>query len=131
MNNNILFITVLMIFVFCSMNGFAKDKESNVTVQITQENKNPFFILEKNEQNPFEQRVLRFTLLKPESVTLCIFDLKGNKVNTLVAAELEPGTHDFLWDGNDNQGNPVKSGVYRYCLKTREIEESHIIAFLR
>lgn len=45
-----------------------------------------------------------------------MFDLLGRRVAVLTAREFEPGRHQFLWDGRDLRGHPVRPGVYLYRL---------------
>jgi hypothetical protein len=47
-------------------------------------------------------------------VVISIYDALGRRVRTLVDAERAPGTHMAAWDGNDNRGAKVASGVYFY-----------------
>ncbi len=51
-----------------------------------------------------------------EWVTLKIYDLLGREVKTLVNGQMAAGNHTVYWDGTDNNGNPVDSGVYLYRL---------------
>ncbi|MFC1572315.1 T9SS type A sorting domain-containing protein [Candidatus Eisenbacteria bacterium] len=57
-----------------------------------------------------------FTLDRPQSVTISIFDLGGRLVSCLIAGSLRPGVHSIRWDGNDVTGRPVESGTYFYRL---------------
>jgi flagellar hook assembly protein FlgD len=41
-----------------------------------------------------------------------VFDVRGREVRTLLRAELEPGAHQVYWDGRDDGGRDVASGVY-------------------
>jgi flagellar hook assembly protein FlgD len=45
-------------------------------------------------------------------VKLQIFDIQGRVVKTLVDERKPMGTYRAVWDGTDNQGRPVSSGVY-------------------
>jgi hypothetical protein len=51
------------------------------------------------------------------AVSLAVRDLRGNHVKTLLDSRLEPGTHEIHWDGRDERGRLVSSGVYLYTLK--------------
>jgi flagellar hook assembly protein FlgD len=53
-------------------------------------------------------------------VELAIYDLLGRKVRTLVGARLGSGNWRVLWNGKDDSGQDVSSGIYFYCLKTGE-----------
>ena len=49
-------------------------------------------------------------------VTLEIFNIKGRKVKQLVSNQLTSGNHSVIWNGDDDSGNSVSSGVYLYKL---------------
>ena len=53
-------------------------------------------------------------------VELKIFNLLGQEVRTLVDERKEAGYHSTLWDGRDEAGNPVASGIYLYRLRAGE-----------
>jgi hypothetical protein len=69
-----------------------------------------------NVPNPFRPRTdIRYTLDAPARVTVQVFDYRGRLVRTLVAGEeLEPGPRQVAWDGRDDDGKRVSSGVYFY-----------------
>ena len=54
-----------------------------------------------------------------QTVALMIFDLRGRRIKTLVDSKLAPGGHSVLWDGRDDRGEPVTSGIYLYSLRAR------------
>lgn len=62
-------------------------------------------------------------------VTLKIYDLLGREVKTLVDRRLSPGNYTVQWDGTDNAGKPVNSGVYVYRLmvKNNTIGETGVV----
>jgi flagellar hook assembly protein FlgD len=41
-----------------------------------------------------------------------VFDASGRLVRTVLSTDLAPGTHDVRWDGRDDSGAPMSSGVY-------------------
>jgi hypothetical protein len=67
-----------------------------------------------NAPNPFNPRTtIRFTLGEPAAVTLGVYDVSGRLVNELVAGETRSaGAHEVAWDGRDDAGRAVASGVY-------------------
>jgi len=70
-----------------------------------------------NAPDPFNPSTdIRFTLEIDEPVTLSVYDLRGHKVRTLVDIEMSRGNFDVNWDGTDNRGIPLPSGVYLYRL---------------
>lgn len=74
--------------------------------------------LAQNRPNPFNpSTTLNFGLKENAQVELSIYNLKGQKVITLVNKELNAGNHSVVWDGRDALGNYVSSGIYFSRLK--------------
>ena len=82
----------------------------------------PTFVtsLGNNYPNPFnpETTISFQTTESTESTEVKIFNLKGQKVKTLVNEVIPAGQHSVIWDGKDERGNPVGSGIYLYKLET-------------
>ncbi len=81
------------------------------------------YFLAQNFPNPFNPiTIIRFGL--PEgggtthTVRLEIYSARGEKIRTLVNGRLAAGTFEFTWDGRDEQGRVLPSGVYFYWLCT-------------
>ena len=55
----------------------------------------------------------------PVDMALCILDLEGRVVRDLVRDHRPSGRHRIQWDGRDNDGRAVPSGLYFYRLKSR------------
>ena len=71
--------------------------------------------------NPFNPHTsLHIQLPASSPVRLTIYNVAGQMVCTLVESVLEAGSHTFHWDGRDQQGHPVTSGVYLYRVRTTE-----------
>jgi hypothetical protein len=78
--------------------------------------------LSQNFPNPFlksgrSETTIRFTLAKDSPVELTIYNIKGQKVKTLIDDELKTGCHQIIWDGLSDSGKAVANGVYMYRLK--------------
>jgi hypothetical protein len=72
-------------------------------------------MLEQNYPNPFNPLTrIAFTAPRPGRATLRVFDLSGRLVRTLLDEQVEPRIHVHTWDGRDDYGSPVSSGVY-FC----------------
>lgn len=66
-----------------------------------------------NYPNPFNARtVIRYALDKEAFVSLDIFDLLGRRVKTLFTASQKAGLHQVAWEGTDDRGRTVPSGIY-------------------
>lgn len=77
--------------------------------------------LDPNYPNPFNPKTsFSFSLDKTQGVTLAVYDIRGNRVATIVESVLQAGRYDqqFSWDGLDDRGTPVNSGTYFFRLTT-------------
>ncbi len=74
------------------------------------------FSLNQNYPNPFNPTTtISFSVAQASSfVTLDIYNIKGQKVRTLINKKLDAGTHQVVWNGNDTNDKSVTSGVYFY-----------------
>jgi len=71
------------------------------------------FVLEQNYPNPFNpSTTISFTLSEEIKVTLSIFDIQGREVIMLRNTLLFPGNYRVQWNGLDQAGRPVSTGVY-------------------
>jgi hypothetical protein len=65
--------------------------------------------------NPFNPiTTIAFALSKDADVTLAVYDAAGSSVRTLVSEHRNVGQYTEKWDGRDDRGSPVASGVY-FC----------------
>ena len=73
------------------------------------------FTLEQNYPNPFNPNtIIRYSIVSPSLVSLKIFDVLGREVKTLVNTEQVNGVYEVNWNGDDELGNKVSTGVYFY-----------------
>ena len=88
-----------------------------------EENENPIprlLLLSQNHPNPFNpSTTIDYTVPGGEAalVRLGIYDLRGRLVRTLVDENREPGCYSVHWDGRDNRGKVLSSGVYLYRIE--------------
>jgi hypothetical protein len=76
-------------------------------------------VLFQNYPNPFNTgTVIRFDLYTASKVVMKVYNLLGQDVKTLVRSELPAGHHQTEWDGTDNLGRQVSSGLYFYRLQS-------------
>lgn len=81
------------------------------------------FLLGQNYPNPFNPETAISYQLSPKgqaalsNVDLAVYNLRGQKVRTLVQARQPAGGYEVQWDGRDDGGRPVPSGVYFYRLQ--------------
>lgn len=71
----------------------------------------------QNYPNPFNpSTTINFSIKNESKVKLSIFNIKGQKIKTLVNTSFTRGDHSIVWKGDDENRNPVSSGVYIYKL---------------
>jgi len=88
--------------------------------------------LEQNYPNPFNHETnIRFSIPKSENVTLTIYNLLGVKVRTLCKGKMSAGTYNFRWDGLDNSGRPISTGVYFYQIQSKNFTTTKKMLFLK
>ena len=104
--------------------GTVTGAETNATPKIA--------VLYQNYPNPFNPSTLiEFSLPARERVSLKVFDVSGSLVRTLVDGPLSDGSHRYTWDGRNQRGSSVASGVYFYVLRSESIRKSRKAVLLR
>jgi hypothetical protein len=90
------------------------------------------FHLQQNYPNPFnpETRIV-YNITESEFVSRVVFDRLGRTNKTLVSEKRPAGLYAATWNGTDNHGNPVPSGVYFYALRTGSVAETRTMVLLK
>jgi hypothetical protein len=83
------------------------------------------FSLFQNYPNPFNpSTTISFEVTETfsinEKISLTVYDIRGRRVRTLIDSDLEPGSHKIHWNGQNDRGQSVASGIYMYTLKAGE-----------
>jgi hypothetical protein len=93
------------------------------------------YALYQNFPNPCQgQTHIRFQVPRPTRVSLKLYDVSGRLVRTLLetkAQGLEPGAYELIWDGKDDRGIELPSGVYFYRLKAGDFQASKKLVLIR
>jgi hypothetical protein len=90
------------------------------------------FDLHQNFPNPFNPETeIRFGLPEDAHVRVVLFDLLGREVRTLVDKDTEAGYHSIVWDGRDNSGQTVASGVYLYQMSAGNYRAAKKLMIMR
>ncbi|MGH1362543.1 MAG: peptidoglycan DD-metalloendopeptidase family protein [Calditrichia bacterium] len=88
--------------------------------------------LVQNYPNPFNpETTIAYTVNRPGSVRLTIFNLLGEEIRQLVDVNQSSGRYSVKWDGRNNEGATVGSGVYLYRLETVELTETRRMTLVR
>ena len=76
------------------------------------------FFLYQNYPNPFNpETIIQYRLPRDSKIKINIYNLLGQKVSTLLSGNMLAGVHGVNWDGVDERGKKVPSGVYIYRLE--------------
>jgi hypothetical protein len=90
------------------------------------------FSLSQNSPNPFNPATtIKFTVPEDGYVSLIIYDVAGRRVRTLVDGHLKADFYRAVWDGTNEKGGRVASGVYFYRLKAGKNVMSKKMVLLR
>jgi hypothetical protein len=73
----------------------------------------------QNMPNPFNPAtIIPYSIPGTMRISLVIYSAHGQKIKTLAEGEVPPGNYLAVWNGRDNSGVPVASGIYFYTLAT-------------
>ncbi len=90
------------------------------------------YSLSQNYPNPFNPVTqIRYTLPQLTNVTLKVYDILGREVRTLVNGEQEAGAYRLEWNGTNNFGTNVSSGVYIYRIVAGKFVQTKKMMFLK
>lgn len=90
------------------------------------------FALEQNYPNPFNPETeIRFQLPQAGTVVLRIFNTLGQEIRRLADEQYDAGSHTVRWDGKDNRGREVSSGIYLYQLQAGDFSQIKKMTLLR
>jgi hypothetical protein len=80
------------------------------------------FSLQQNYPNPFNpETTIRFEVTAPGKLSLVIFNALGQKVKTLFNGSAQVGSQQVVWNGTNDAGNSVASGVYYYQMRSTDL----------
>jgi glucose/arabinose dehydrogenase len=83
------------------------------------------YTLEQNYPNPFNPgTIIRYSVPEQGDVKLEVYDITGKLIKTLVNTFRMSGSYETVWNGRDDRGANVPSGVYIYKLQTDKFSES-------
>jgi hypothetical protein len=85
-----------------------------------------------NYPNPFNpSTTIKFTLNEVGRVQLLVYNIKGQLVRTLVNENKTPNMYEVTWNGRNDLGKSVSSGIYFYRLKTRNFDSTEKMIMLK
>ena len=90
------------------------------------------FALSSNYPNPFNPTTtIPFALPEAAQVTIAVYDVTGRHVKTLLRQRQAAGEHAVTWDGTDEAGHSMPSGVYAYTIRAGSSRQSRMMIRLK
>jgi len=90
------------------------------------------FILDQNFPNPFNpSTTLRYGLPEDSEVSLVIYDIRGNTVRTIDSGEQAAGWYEHIWNGMNDEGQPVSTGLYLTRLRAGSYTKTIKMLYLK
>ena len=115
--SNDAFVLYIDDFSIHSEGGSVSNEDPSVPAILTE--------LKGNFPNPFNpETTIRYSVSEKNPVRIDIYNVKGQVVRTLVNEEKASGNHSVVWNGKDNSGRSVGSGVYFYKMKAGKFSSS-------
>ncbi len=110
--------------------AYAPSPETKINTDASQ---NPQrFKLYQNYPNPFNPRTaIAFDINKPSFCKLEIVNLKGETIKLLLSENMQPGSYEKIWNGTNQEGEKVSSGIYLYKLHTNREMKNKKMLFIK
>jgi len=90
------------------------------------------FALRQNYPNPFNpSTTIKYALKTNADVKLTIYNILGQEVRTLINNNMAAGYKEVVWNGLDNHGRQVATGVYIYRIEAGDFVKSHKMIFMK
>ncbi|HOH97125.1 MAG TPA: FlgD immunoglobulin-like domain containing protein, partial [Candidatus Cloacimonadota bacterium] len=89
-------------------------------------------VVSGNYPNPFNPTTtIEYSIKNPSHVIMGVYNSRGALVKMLVDAQKTPGFYQIAWNGEDNSGNEVSSGVYFIVLKADSVISSRKMLMMK
>lgn len=90
------------------------------------------FSLLQNYPNPFNPTTnIRYDIAEAGNVNLVIYNMLGQRVRTLVTGRQDVGRYEVMWNGLDDAGQPIATGVYIYHIQAGDYSKTYKMAFIK
>ncbi|RLC56633.1 MAG: hypothetical protein DRH89_05255, partial [Candidatus Cloacimonadota bacterium] len=74
---------------------------------------------------------IRFAVTNAGNISINIYNIKGEQIKTLVNGVYPVGEHNVVWNGKDNNGKIVSSGVYFYHMLSKEYSSTRKMILMK
>ena len=106
-----------------NVSGFTLKKESSLPTE---------YALSQNFPNPFNPTTtISYSIPENSEVKFTIYNLTGQKITDLVQGQVNAGIYSLNWDGTNDTGHPVSSGLYLYTVETANFRAMKKMIFMK
>jgi hypothetical protein len=106
--------------------------ELKIDVDVTGQVTPKTFALFQNSPNPFNPTTrISYDLPKAGNVNVAVFNVLGQRVTDLVDSYQEAGSYEVVWNGKDDAGRSVASGVYFYRIESSDFADTKKMLLLK
>jgi len=84
-----------------------------------------------NPFNPFTSIRYQVSGIGNQNVEINVYNVRGQRVRTLLNEHREPGQHSVVWNGRDDSGREVGSGIYFYRMRVGEFTQTRSMVLLK
>ena len=111
------------VYIFTPSSNTFRKSSANIpfTYELSQNFPNPF--------NPITN--IRYSIPKNSIVSLAIYDILGRQIIQIIDKEISAGMHNVQWDGKNNSGEYVSTGIYYYKLETDKFVKTRKMVLLK
>lgn len=113
-----------------SIQSFKNDGSTASNKIILSKSENNF--LYQNYPNPFSKETsIKFNLTEESDIEILIYDVRGRVVKTFDEGIKVPGPHELIWDGTNEEGDKVSSGIYFYQLRSKNYTKARKMTLIK
>ena len=113
-----------------SIQSFKNDGSTASNKIILSKSENNF--LYQNYPNPFSKETsIKFNLAEESDIEILIYDVRGRVVKTFDEGIKVPGPHELIWDGTNEEGDKVSSGIYFYQLRSKNYTKARKMTLIK
>ena len=85
-----------------------------------------------NYPNPFNpETTIRFNVSEPGSILIEIYNVRGQRIRTLLNKHIDAGEHSIIWNGQDENGREVGSGIYLYIMRMEDFSQTQRMILMK
>ena len=101
-------------------------------VQASNSNIPTTFQVYQNYPNPFNpSTIIQYSLPQAKKVRIVVYDISGKEIALLADKYQNAGTYNVTWNGNNNSGQPVASGIYFYTVQAGNYAQTKKMVLLK